>query len=228
MIEVAPLSLEERIDPKTTALVVVDVQNDFCHSDCQHARLGSDMSAAQEMVPRLMLLVDAARGAGAEVIWVRTHHSEQTMSRVQWERLVRTRPGTDLICRPGSWGAEFYRVEPAAGESIVTKHRYSAFVNTDLELILRSRGIESVIVTGVATNVCVESTARDAFMRDYYVVLVEDCSAAYSPEKHQATLVNIRDQFGVVVKASQIFEVWQGAGAERRQDEAGIEVAANR
>jgi ureidoacrylate peracid hydrolase len=228
MLEYAPLSLEERIDPKTTALLVVDVQNDFCHSDSPHAKRGADVSAAQAMVPQLMLLVDAARGVGADVIWIRTNHNEQTTSKVQWEQRQRTRPGSDLICRPGSWGAEFYRVEPAPGEAIITKHRYSAFVNTDLELILRSSGIETVIMTGVATNVCVESTARDAFMRDYYVVMVDDCSAAYSPAKHEATLTNIRDQFGVVVKSGEIFEVWQRTGDSGRQDGAEVERAASR
>ena len=213
MIESRVLPLPDKIDPKTTALVVVDVQNDFCHSDSPHAKLGHDVSAAQAMVPRLMLLVDAARGAGATVIWVKTTHGEHDTSAVQWEQRHRTRPGTDMLCRPGTWGAEFYRVEPEASEPIVVKHRYSAFVNTDLELILRSRGIRTVVITGVATNVCVESTARDAFMRDFYVVFVDDCSAAYDPAQHAATLRNIESLFGQVVQSAEVFEAWGRAPA---------------
>lgn len=209
MIETRPLPLAEKIDPENTALVVVDVQNDFCHSDSPQTKLGHDVTAAQEMVPRLLLLVDAARGAGATVIWVKTSHGEHDTSEVQWEQRRRTRPGTDMLCRPDSWGAEFYRVEPEAGEPIVVKHRYSAFVNTDLELILRSREIKTVLITGVATNVCVESTARDAFMRDFYVVFVDDCSAAYDPALHTTTLRNIESQFGQVVQSSKVFEAWQ-------------------
>jgi ureidoacrylate peracid hydrolase len=202
------MPLAERIDPKTTALVVVDVQNDFCHPDGLIGTLGADVGAVQEMVPRLMLLVDHARGAGAAVIWLRLVNSELTTSAVADEQRRRTRPGTDLICKAGSWGAELYRVEPAEGEPIVTKRRYSGFVDTELELILRSRGIKTLVLGGVATNVCVESTARDAYMRDYYVVLVDDCSATYSSAKHAAALGNIGDHFGLVARADEVFAVW--------------------
>jgi ureidoacrylate peracid hydrolase len=208
MPETVVLPLDRKIDPKTTALAVVDVQNDFCDREGALANTGGDVSAAIEMVPRLMLLVDAARGAGADVIWIRTHHDENTTSPVQWEQRQRTRPGSPLPCQPNTWGAGFYRVEPEAGEAVVTKHRYSAFLNTDLDLILRARGIKTLILTGVATNVCVESTARDAFMRDYYVVFVDDCSAAYDPAAHAATLRNIASQFGEVVRADDVYQAW--------------------
>jgi len=209
MPEPTTLSLAERIDPKTTAVIVVDVQNDFCHSDSPLARAGNDMSAAQEMVPRLLQLIDAARGVGTTIIWVKVLHFEYTTSPVGTEHRQRTRPSAQLICQEGTFGAEFYRVEPEPGEPIVVKHRYSAFVDTDLQLILRSRGITSLILTGVATNVCVESTARDAYMRDYYVTFVEDCSATYDQAKHDATLRNMADHFGVVVTADQVVEAWQ-------------------
>ena len=201
--------LAERIDPKATALIVVDVQNDFCHSDSPLAKAGNDMSAAQDMVPRLLTLVDAARGAGATIIWVKMLHAEWSTSPANTEHRLRTRPNTALICQEGTFGYEFYRVEPEPGEPIVVKHRYSAFVDTDLQLILRSKGITSVLLTGVATNVCVESTARDAYMRDYYVTFVEDCSATYDQAKHDATLRNMADHFGVVVTAEEIIEAWQ-------------------
>jgi ureidoacrylate peracid hydrolase len=209
MPETAALSLAERIDPKRTAVVVVDVQNDFCHSDSPLAKIGMDVSAAQEMVPRLLQLIDAARGAGATIVWIKMVTNENTVSAAMTEHRTRTRPNAQLICVEGSWGTEFYRVEPEPGEPIVVKHRYSAFVDTDLQLILRSRGITSLILTGVATNVCVESTARDAYMRDYYVTFVDDCSAAYDQAKHDVTLRNMADYFGVVVKADEVAEAWQ-------------------
>ncbi|MFQ5541638.1 MAG: cysteine hydrolase family protein, partial [Candidatus Binatia bacterium] len=71
------------------------------------------------------------------------------------------------------------------------------------------RGVESVLVTGVATNVCVETTARDAFMYDYYVTMVEDCSAAYDPRMHEATLQNMRQHFGLVASSQEIISIWQ-------------------
>jgi ureidoacrylate peracid hydrolase len=208
MAETAALSLAERIDPKSTAVIVVDVQNDFCHSDSPLTKVGMDVTAAQEMVPNLLQLIDSARGAGATIVWVKMVSNDNTMSAVMTEHRTRTRPNAQMICIEGTWGTEFYRVEPEAGEPIVVKHRYSAFVDTDLQLILRSRGIKSVILTGVATNVCVESTARDAYMRDYYVTFVDDCSAAYDQAKHDATLINMADHFGVVVNSEEVMAAW--------------------
>src|ERR1700730_7523100 len=87
-----------------------------------------------------------------------------------------TRP----VCVANSWGADFFAdVRPLATEAIVTKHRYSAFHNTDLETILRANGIRTVVLSGCATNVCVETSAREAFLRDYYVVIAEDGTAGY-------------------------------------------------
>lgn len=207
-------TLEEKIDPRHAALIVVDVQNDFCHPDSPLARDGRDLSAAQAMVPQLAKLIDAAREAGTLVIFVQMVNTDATTSEVALEQRLRSRPWAepgDYICKEGSWGAEFYEVAPRPGEPVVQKHRYSAFVDTDLELILRSQGIKALIMTGVATNVCVESTARDGFMRDYYIVLAGDCSACYWPERHTGTLENIAQTFGVVATADEIAQVWSAA-----------------
>lgn len=86
----------------------------------------------------------------------------------------------------GELGAEFYEVSPLPEEIIVNKHRYSAFINTRLDSVLRSLRIETLIMTGVSTNVCVESTARDGFMLDYQIVMVQDACASYSRAAHDA------------------------------------------
>jgi ureidoacrylate peracid hydrolase len=106
------------------------------------------------------------------------------------------------ICEPDTPGSEFYGVEPCAGDHIVTKHRYSGFVGTDLDMVLRSKGIETLLFTGVATNVCVETTARDAFNLNYHVVFVEDCCGAFSPEEHASTLTNI-SKYGIVTDSKR-------------------------
>jgi ureidoacrylate peracid hydrolase len=202
-------TLREKVDPKNAAVVIVDVQNDFCHSDGASARNGRDVSMAQAMAPNLKRLVDAAREAGSPVVFVRMAQTEHTMSEVSQEHKLRR--GTEVpVCVEGTWGVEFYEVEPEPGEAIVTKHRYSAFIGTDLDLVLRSKGVKSLIITGVATNVCVESTARDAFMMDYYVVFVGDCSACSAGiEVHQATLDNIERTFGIVASADEVIACWQ-------------------
>lgn len=116
------------------------------------------------------------------------------------------------VCRKGSWGADFYEVAPEPGEVVVNKHRYSAFVNTRLDSILRSQKIETLIMTGVSTNVCVESTARDGFMLDYHIVLLRDACASYSTQAHEMTIKNIEGYFGEVTDTREVISLWERAG----------------
>jgi ureidoacrylate peracid hydrolase len=92
---------------------------------------------------------------------------------------------------------------------VVKKHRYSGFVDTDLDVILRSSGIRSLIMTGIATSGCVEATARDGFMKDYYIVLIDDCCGSYSKDLHDGTLQNIRDAYGAVASGEDVVAVWR-------------------
>ena len=207
-------SLADKLRADHTALVVVDVQNDFCADDGFYGRLGLELTEIQAMVPRLQELLEAARQARAMRVFVQAVYDEAFLSGPWIER--RERLGINVpCCIAGSWGAEFYQVAPAEGEYIVPKHRYSAFINTDLDLILRSRGIRTLLVTGVASNVCVESTARDGYMLDYYVVMVEDCVASTKKELHEATLENVRLYFGEVVPARAVTAAWTAAGSGR-------------
>ncbi|HWP56647.1 MAG TPA: isochorismatase family cysteine hydrolase [Candidatus Acidoferrales bacterium] len=201
-------SLKERCDPAVACLLVVDVQNDFVSSEGSCARRGEDVRAAQAMVPRLARLIEEARAVSLPIVFIKTEHSEWTdapswVYRKSQQKQLNT-------CRQGSWGAEFYGpIAPRANERVVIKHRYSAFINTDLNTVLKAKNVQSVLVTGVATNVCVETTARDAYMYDYYVTLVEDCSAAYSEEMHRSTLKNIAEHFGLVAPSDEIVALWR-------------------
>lgn len=202
-------TLAEKVDPTHAALLVIDMQNDFCDDEGASARNGQDVRTAQAIVPTLAGLATAARQAGATVIFVRVSHDETTDSEV---RLEHRNPDRVPTCIEGTWGADWYAdLRPATGDVIVTKHRFSAFINTPLDLILRSRGIKTIIPTGTVTNVCVESTARDGHMLDYYVVLPEDGAASSDPAAHEATLKNIRQHFGQVVKAEDIVAIWREA-----------------
>jgi len=202
-------TLKERCDPRWSALLVVDVQNDFVSSKGSAAQRGEDVSAAQAMVPKLIRLIEEARRVGLTAVYVKTTHSEWTDT-PSW--IYRKSQQSALnTCREGTWGAEFYEgISPLPDERVVIKHRYSAFINTDLNTVLKAKGIESVLVTGVATNVCVETTARDAYMFDYYVTMVEDGAAAYDPKLHESTLENIRRHFGLVASSGEIIETWKG------------------
>ena len=202
-------TLKERCDPHWAALLVVDVQNDFVSSKGSAAQRGEEVSASQAMVPRLIRLIDEARRVSLPVIYVKTTHSEWTDTPSWIYR--KSQQSVLTTCREGTWGAEFYEgISPLPHERVVIKHRYSAFINTDLNTVLKAKGIESFLVTGVATNVCVETTARDAYMYDYYVTMVEDCAAAYHSHLHETTLENMQRHFGLVASSQEIMETWQG------------------
>jgi len=173
------------------ALIVVDVQNDFCHPDGACAKRGLDVSGAKEIIPNLKKLIDWSHKQKTPVILIQTIHTPETDS--------------EAWCRPGTWGIEFYEFSPAKEDIIVNKHRYSAFINTRLSTVLRTVKAETLIMTGVATNVCVESTARDGFMLDYNILLVPDCCSAPSKAAHDMTLETITKHFGMVAVSDELY-----------------------
>jgi ureidoacrylate peracid hydrolase len=208
------MDLEQLVDPRHAALIVVDMQNDFCDSNGALARSGGDPALIQAMAPRLRALLERARELALPIVHVRTEHSPWTDS-AAWIGRHHGRQRT--VCYPGTWGAEYYPGfeprtdadrQPGSHEFVVTKHRYSGFVGTELDLVLRSHQIRSVIMTGEATNVCVESTARDAFMRDYWVVFVSDCTASTSRAAHEATLSTMGRHFATVAASDEILASW--------------------
>jgi ureidoacrylate peracid hydrolase len=213
---VEPLrGLANKVNPRHTALVVIDMQNDFIAPDGLIAREGIDVTPAQEMAVRLPALIEAARKAGVFVVFVRNVYSTENnfyLSDAWLEQAARKRGGSYTrvpVCAPGSWQGDFYgEVKPQPGEPIVTKHRFSAFHNTDLDTILRANGIRTVVMTGVVTNVCVETSAREAFVRDYYVVLVEDGTAAYDQQDHDMALKNIDRFFGEISNIADLKALW--------------------
>lgn len=198
-------------DARRWGVIVIDVQNDFCHPEGLMAQRGR-AAAAGAWFEHLQQLVAAARHHGVHVIHVRVEHGPHTDSPVWVTRFSQARaagaaPG-ETACAAGSWGAEFFSIAPLPGEAVITKHRYSAFLGTNLDQILRSKGIRTVVVTGVKTNVCVESTVRDAFQRDYGAILAADCTATDSDELFSATVTNVRRNFGLVLEAREIMAFW--------------------
>jgi ureidoacrylate peracid hydrolase len=204
----------ERVTPGTTAFLVIDVQNDFCAEGGWFDEYANDLSLIHQAVDRLQGFIDVAREAGIPPIFVRAIYDRIYLSPPMLERHARTGLGVDH-CREGTWGAEFFRVEPQAGELVFTKHRYSAFKDTELNAYLRAQRIENLILSGITSNVCVESTARDAYMLDYHVVFLSDASATYQAEAHEATLANIRRAFGIVASTEDVANAWRSFGALR-------------
>ena len=207
-------TLAEKTDPAHAAVLIVDVQNDFCAENGAMHREGRDLSLVQGMVPRLARFIEQARAARVPLVWIRNLYNRTPnwyLSEVWLEQAHRRRRGLYVerpVCQADHWSGDFYEVRPAPEDVIVTKHRFGAFESTDLDLVLRSRGIRTVIMTGVATNVCVETTARQAFLKDYYVVFTTDCTATYSKAEHDGTLANIDNYFGEVVSADDVAACW--------------------
>lgn len=203
-------SLKDKVAPGNAVLIVVDLQNDFLAEGGVFDKIGKDVAALGHIVPRIAELASAARRTGVPVVFVRYSQSPWTESEVQLEQRRRGR-ANERVCGEGTWGAEFYQLQPSETDVVVTKHRYSAFLGTDLAVLLRSLRVKTLVLTGVATNGCVEATAREGFMNDYYVVVVDDACATFSAPAHLASLDNIRDAYGVVCRAAEVSTIWAPA-----------------
>jgi ureidoacrylate peracid hydrolase len=208
-------TIEEKLKPEHTALIIIDYQNDFCHDDGVLGKAGYNTKPLQAIEANLIRLADAARQVGTLVVWVRNAYTTKNnlyLSPVYIEQALRRFGGrsvTTPLCEPGSWGQDFYgRVQPQPDEAIVTKHRFNAFVGTDLEVILRAKSIQTVLICGVTTNICVESTARHAFFVDYYVVVPTDAVANWEKPAHDAALANINFGFGQLTTVDEVLSIW--------------------
>jgi len=198
----------ERIDPARTAVLVIDVQNDFCSPEGWFGRVGHDLTLIHSAVENLKPFLPSARDAGNTMIFVRGIYDRKYLSDAMVER--HERDGLPLEhCLEGSWGADHYEVSPVPTDLSLVKHRYSAFVGTDLDDLLKERKIENLVMSGITSNVCVESTARDGYMFDYRILFVSDCTGTYDKGLHEASLENIRRSFGVVVTSHELVEAWR-------------------
>ncbi len=185
------------LDPRRTALVVIDLQNGFMDEAVGHAVC----PAAREIVPNVNRLANAVRGSGGGVFWVQNTHDAacltewsvmQEMSTLakrtaRWQSMSEGTPGHAL------WPALDVRPE----DDIVRKYRFSAFLPgaSDLPARLRTRGFEWVLITGTITNVCCESSARDAMMTNFRVIMVSDGNAAGTQAEHDASLISLYSTF---------------------------------
>ena len=200
-------TLEQKAAPANAALLVIDVQNDFVADGGFFDQIGADVKTVQKSIPNLEKLVGKAREAGVPVIFVQAIYDPEYLSAPMRER-NRRRTIEIPRCLTGSWGADFYSVRPATGEHVIIKHRYSAILNTGLDALLKSRGIRSLLLAGVATDTCVESTGRDAYFIDYYVTIVADCCGAASESDHLGALKRFDRDYGAIVTSEDVIGAW--------------------
>ena len=201
-------TLEQKVMPAHAALLVVDVQNDFVADGGFFDQVGADVKTIQRAIPPLAQLVDRAREAGVLVVFIQAIYDPQYLSAPMRERDLRV--GRRMPrCLTGSWGADFHVIAPRPNEPVVIKHRYSAFASSELDDLLKCRGIRSLLLTGVATDTCVESTGRDAYFIEHYVTLVADCCAGAAERDHRVALERFERDYGAVVNSPDVIEAWQ-------------------
>lgn len=208
--------LSELVDPAHTALVVVDMQRDFCVPGWAFDKLGVDITMYPPMIPRLARLIEGARAVAVPVIYIQMtvlpNRASESPAQIRFNlRLHLASHGEGEPLRYTEDGSEGQAIldelAPKDGDLIVKKYRSSGFWGTNLDLLLRSNGIKSVVVTGCTTEGCVESTARDALFNDYYVVVAEDCVASDDREQHDASMLLMRNRFDIA-STDEILAVW--------------------
>jgi ureidoacrylate peracid hydrolase len=195
------------IDPRNTALLVIDMQNYFVKPGQQ-----GEIPLAREIVPNINRLAADLRRRGGHVVWIR---NGTTNTRDSWstfheclmtpERMARRYAAMDI----DGDGYEYWHANDIRPEDVqITKTRYSAFIqgSSGVEPYLRDRGIDTLLITGTATNVCCESSARDAMMLNFKVVMVSDGLATHNDDEHNATLSAFYGQFGDVQNTDEVLQ----------------------
>jgi ureidoacrylate peracid hydrolase len=212
-----------KIDVSRTAIIVVDMQNAFLTKGGMFDLFGWDISGARAVIDNHKKLLDAARKAGAKVIYLLMSYEPDYSDSggpesPNWHKEV----GLVMMQKnPNYWGkfvtkggwdeAVTDELKPQAGDIVVRKHRYSGFMGTNLDDILKSYTIKYAVYTGVATNVCVESTLRDGYFLGYWPIIVSDAvNNAGPPATQQATLWNVENLFGWVTSTADIVKALSG------------------
>lgn len=202
------------VDPRRSALIVIDMQNAFVAEGAPFETPG-----ARTMLPRLERLIRFAREHSMPIVWTQSDHRPpygglmlRKFPVIREERVLWAgEPSFDMY-------PNMLQPEEGALEYRIVKHKFDAFFETNLDAILRYHDVDTLIVTGTATNACCESTARTAFMRDYQVAFPSDANATFDPAMHEATLRNIELLFGRVMTSddllSEMEEAMAGAARE--------------
>ncbi|WP_296053012.1 pyrimidine utilization protein B [uncultured Alteromonas sp.] len=209
------------LDPALTAVIVVDLQNAYASKDGYLDKAGFDVSATGPVIESTLKVINTARAAGMPIVffqngWDQQYQEAGGPGSPNWYKsnaLKTMRKHPELmgtLLAKGSWDYELVdQLSPQPGDIVIAKPRYSGFYNTSLDSILRSRGIKNLVFTGIATNVCVESTLRDGFFLEYFgVVLADATHQAGPPAIQQAALFNIETFFGWVSTVSDFCELF--------------------
>lgn len=209
------LTLADKVRPDRTACIVVDYQNDFVAEGGAFDKVGMFTNKAAGLHDRIVGVIELARQVGARIVFLKCEYStpdNRFLSDVFLDQTRRNFKGLYHeipVCAPDTWGSEFYGdVRPAPGDLVVIKHRFGGFDGTDLDLVLRSNGIRTLVFTGIVTHVCIESTVREAFFHDYFNVVLSDAVGGYRDDWHETSLEVIDWGFGEVIELADLRQAW--------------------
>jgi len=198
--------------PKRCALLVIDVQNDFIHPKGWGARHAPETSL-RHVIPVINGLIAGARGAGMPVAYICMEHGHEIDAPNYRARYAARAMVGDILCAAGTWGAKLddELTPPGKDDLVVVRHSYDGFECTLLDGWLRAAGVETVVGTGVVTNLCVQTTIHHAFALGYYIAVASDATAAASALEHDVTLANFRRFFGPVLTGAELLRHWSRA-----------------
>ena len=207
----------DNLDPRKTALVVVDMQNAFMLPGVAHALC----PMAEKIVPNINRLAHAVRESGGTVIWIKTTFKEDALQ--SWStyfEMVTPQQGAKRIAAltADSKGHELWAaLDVRPDDLIVEKNRFSAFIqgSSNLAEVLRKRGLDTLLITGTVTNVCCESTARDAMMLNFRTIMVTDGNAAVTDEDHNASLNAFYLTFGDIMSTDKLVSLLKQNASKR-------------
>lgn len=202
------LSLEEVVNPKHTALIVVDMQNDFVHGRGNTKPTpGKPLKANEKMSVNLVKFVDVCRRVGVPIFWVITHHGRDVDLPAYKARMARRNEAPQGL--EGTKGAELISgLGIEKGERVFINHSFDGFTGTDLDICLKNRGIVSLIMSGNATNTCVDATLKHAFHLGYYIVDGSDITSTGYEGTQEIYLESFARHYGLVATCEEISKVW--------------------
>ena len=202
--------LKDWLAPARTALLLVDMQVDFALPEGALGRSGTDLRPLQPAIRKAAMLAEGARAAGVPCLFARliTRPGDKTGRLREWNAR-RGQQSDAPLCQEGTRGAEFVGPQPRTGEAVFSKRRYDAFAGTGLDAHLRGMKRDTLVIAGLTTECCVDSTARAAFERDYHIFIASDAVAAYLPSLHEATLKALELNCALLAPSADIAAAWK-------------------
>ena len=195
------------ISPSRTALIVIDCQVDFGAQGGEMARRGADMTAAQAALVKAEALIGAARAASVLVVFVRLLARGE--SKIAREARLRRGDDEPDLCVEGTRGADFIGPQPLAGDVIVSKTHFSAFARTGLAEQLQAKELDTLVLAGLTTECCIQSSAWDAFEHDFHVFIAADACAAYEEALHHNALRVLELNGATVADSAEFTVLWK-------------------